>query len=106
MVGVCGRPGSGKATLLMLLGQVSIPDDGSIFIPPHLRVLHVAAEPSILEDPIADNIFFGVRSRKDGRFAKDLKPEVLERGWRICERLNFSERLMALARDVHADPKT
>ncbi len=35
---VTGPHGSGKATLLRLLGHVVFPQDGSIFIPSHLRV--------------------------------------------------------------------
>ena len=100
LAGVCGRRGSGKTTLLKLLGQVLAPDKGSIFIPPQLRVLHVPLVMRIMDDTIADNVFFGVRTLKDGRHAKDLQQKVLDRGWRICERLHFSERLMQLARDL------
>ena len=38
LVAVTGPHGSGKATLLRLLGHVVFPQDGSIFIPSHLRV--------------------------------------------------------------------
>ena len=34
LIGVAGKPGSGKTTLMQLLGDVVEPDEGSIFAPP------------------------------------------------------------------------
>jgi len=50
MVAITGDHGGGKATLLKLLGRLMVPDKGNIFIPPHLRILFVSQEPSIVLD--------------------------------------------------------
>jgi len=50
IVGLAGNHGCGKATLLKLIGRLMVPNNGNIFIPPHLRILFVAQEPSILLD--------------------------------------------------------
>ena len=42
LIGVVGSQGTGKTTIMQLLGLVFTPEDGNIFIPPHLRVLHVS----------------------------------------------------------------
>ena len=68
--------------------QVLDPDKGTLFIPPHIRILHVAVDTHLMDDSVADNLFFGIRSRKEGRFAKDLKPEALERGFRTADPRN------------------
>ena len=41
LVALVGPHGSGKKTLLSLMGHMIFPNDGSIFIPSHLRILHV-----------------------------------------------------------------
>ena len=55
LVGVVGALSSGKATLLNILGQVLVPEKGTVIIPPHLRVLHVEPRPSFLNRPIVNN---------------------------------------------------
>lgn len=50
MVAITGDNGGGKCTLLKLIGRLMVPDKGNIFIPPHLRILFVSQEPSILLD--------------------------------------------------------
>jgi len=50
MIALSGAHGSGKATILKLIGRLVVPDKGNIFIPPHLRILFVSQEPSILLD--------------------------------------------------------
>ena len=42
LICVCGPQGHGKSTFLQLIGQVLVPDDGEVFVPPHLRILHGA----------------------------------------------------------------
>jgi len=44
MVAIVGAHGSGKNTFLRLLGHSIFPNKGDIFIPTHLRVVHVAQE--------------------------------------------------------------
>merc|ERR1719409_2178152 len=50
MIALAGNHGCGKATLFKLIGRIWVPDQGNIFIPPHLRILFVSQEPSILLD--------------------------------------------------------
>lgn len=59
LVAVTGPHGSGKATLLRLLGHVVFPQEGSIFIPSHLRVLHVTQEALMLNSSPWRNLLFG-----------------------------------------------
>jgi ABC-type iron transport system FetAB ATPase subunit len=73
---------------------VEVTTENSIFIPHHLRVLQVAQQVQCLDESVADNVFFGVRSAKRGAKAIDLDKKVLERGYRICRRLQFPHRLL------------
>ena len=59
VVCVCGPQGHGKSTFLQLMGQVLIPDTGEVFVPPHLRVLHVSSEVYFIAEDIKVNLFFG-----------------------------------------------
>jgi ABC-type multidrug transport system fused ATPase/permease subunit len=95
LVGVMGPPASGKGTFLELLGGVHEQQDGSIFVPPHLRVLHVSRHSQVLKGSIAENLFFGIIG--PGQGVEDLDESMLKRGWKICERLKFPKRLMNLA---------
>jgi len=59
LVAVVGEHGSGKATLLRLLGHNRFPTEGQIFIPTHLRIVHVPKEPLILNLSAWTNLTFG-----------------------------------------------
>ena len=50
-----------------------VPDSGTVFVPPHLRVLHVTAEPYFVNESLKDNLFFGYGT-------KDLTQEMWDRG--------------------------
>eukprot|EP00930_Biecheleria_cincta_P038868 TRINITY_DN2672_c0_g5_i1.p1 TRINITY_DN2672_c0_g5~~TRINITY_DN2672_c0_g5_i1.p1 ORF type:complete len:877 (-),score=125.12 TRINITY_DN2672_c0_g5_i1:91-2556(-) len=56
-----GPARQGKATLLRRIGQVILPkeDEGSIFVPPHLRILHVDREICILRKTFLENLLLG-----------------------------------------------
>lgn len=64
LVAVTGPHGSGKATLLRLLGHVVFPQEGSIFIPSHLRVLHVTQEALMLNSSPWLNLLFGCPNKR------------------------------------------
>jgi len=88
LVAVAGTRGSGKATLLGLLGGVLIPreDCGSLFVPPHLRVLHVSYTPQMVPElNLWENLTFGPSDDDD---------ECPERVLRICQRLGVSEEIV------------
>jgi len=59
IVAIAGQHGSGRNTFLRLLAHELFPTEGSIFIPTHLRVLHVSREPYLLASSIGDNLHFG-----------------------------------------------
>lgn len=87
-----GPPHEGKATLLRLFGHVLLPKDnsGDIFVPPHLRILHVSAGSQVLfANNLLENIvLYGDLESLGG------KERVIE----ICRRLGFSPYLM---RELH-----
>jgi ATP-binding cassette subfamily F protein uup len=51
-IGLIGRNGTGKSSLLKILGGIEKPDDGTLHMQQGLRVSHVAQEPAL--DPHAD----------------------------------------------------
>jgi len=84
LVGAIGPTGSGKATLLQLLGGVLVPAHGSglCFLPPHLRVLHVTRDPLIFHDcSLWDNLLYGEVAEED----RDPQRVV-----QICKRIGMS----------------
>jgi len=105
LIAFTGPRGSGKSTILKLIGEVLIPFSGNISIPPYLRILHVSAESMIWPGTVAENIFFGVCASRgmntDGYATLD--GETLERGWHVCRVLNFPEHLQKLAEDLETD---
>jgi len=96
MYAFVGPAREGKATLLKLLGQVLMPQtsSGTIFVPPHLRVLHVALATTCLDAPFSANIIFDLPTTVTGG---------LPRIRRICERLLFTEDMVTRLLD---DPST
>eukprot|EP00928_Gymnodinium_smaydae_P016356 TRINITY_DN1611_c0_g2_i1.p1 TRINITY_DN1611_c0_g2~~TRINITY_DN1611_c0_g2_i1.p1 ORF type:complete len:1123 (-),score=239.49 TRINITY_DN1611_c0_g2_i1:90-3059(-) len=57
-----GPRGEGKTTLLKILGGVILPnpEQGLLFIPSHLRVLHVSPEAIFFRGSLLENLTFGV----------------------------------------------
>merc|ERR1719262_1952503 len=69
MYAFVGPPHQGKSTLLRIMGQVLLPDEGSssmIFFPPHLRVLHLSQETFFLSHTLLKNIVFHTDMKKIG----------------------------------------
>lgn len=60
VVSVTGPPDTGKSTFMQLLSNILVPTGGSIFVPSHLRVLHVSPEPIFLRASILHNLTFGL----------------------------------------------
>jgi ABC-type multidrug transport system fused ATPase/permease subunit len=94
LVAVTGPRGGGKATLLSLLGGVLIrpADENSaneplpLFVPPHLRVLHVSREPVAFADlSIFENLTYGPSDGDD---------EALWRVIEICRRLGVTKSVL------------
>lgn len=73
---VCGHRASGKTTLLKLLGSKILPqrNEGFLFVPQHLRILHVSKEPLFFRGTLLENLTYGVlHGNKDGRLERVLK---------------------------------
>lgn len=61
-VGMVGRNGGGKTTLLRLIEQLDTPDWGSVLIPPGIRIAHVTQRP---EFPVGTTVRGWVESGLD-----------------------------------------
>merc|ERR1719199_1422911 len=85
-----GPEGEGKSTLLKMLGGVILPAPGALFVPSHLRVLHVATENLFFKASLYDNLTFGCASGDSDA--------AIERVCTICQRLGMPEDLMTLVK--------
>lgn len=83
-----GARGAGKSTLLKLLAKLVAPSSGQVFIPAHLRALHVPQEPMFLNAPLIENLTFGCEQG-----SPDTRPERVER---ICKHLGLPEHIIGL----------
>jgi len=90
LVGLVGPKGEGKATILKLIGSIALPKPSSgFFVPSHLRVLHVSAEPIFFRGTLYENLTFGVNNGEED-----------EDPWRvkeICKMLGLQEPLLTEA---------
>lgn len=89
-----GKRGEGKSTLLRLLGDVVFPPESEIckskelmiFVPSHLRVLHVPVEALFFFGTLRQNLSFGVADGdSDGDLARILT---------ICRRLTLDDEVL------------
>jgi len=74
LVAIVGAHGSGKATLLRILGHTIFPGErsGHVFIPTHLRILHVSQEPMLLNFTLWENLVFGCPGIHDDTRIKNI----------------------------------
>lgn len=91
MVAFAGRPGEGKATLLKMLAGVVLPhaeaEDGMVFVPSHLRVLHLSPQPAFFRGTLLENLVFGAEpGDRDGEVTRVLS---------ICRRLGIQDDVLA-----------
>eukprot|EP00439_Symbiodinium_sp_Y106_P027438 s439_g3.t1 len=91
LVAVTGPHGSGKATLLRLLGHVVFPQEGMIFIPSHLRVLHVTQEALVMNLSPWRNLVFG---------CPNPRTVDVERVRTILERMQMKATLKLISSDM------
>merc|ERR1712178_144682 len=83
-------------TLLKLLGQVLVPNEeycsGGVFVPPHLRILHLSSQVLFMSSSLLKNIILNQDLDRMGG---------ISRIQRICERLHFPPYMMGhLTEDV------
>jgi len=60
MLAVAGPHNSGKNTFMQLLAGILLPTSGSIFIPAHLRVIHISRDPIFLHASMMHNLALGL----------------------------------------------
>jgi len=97
LVGIIGRHGLGKTTLLKVLGGSILPPcthtSGSLFIPSHLRVLHVDGDPLFFRGSLYDNLVFGCRTGHEDA--------SLDRVIKVCERLGVPSNITRMIDPEH-----
>jgi len=89
MYSFVGPPHGGKGTLMRLLGRILLPQEGNgdIFIPPHLRVLHVSMCDCLINDTLLENLLlYAPIARVHGGVGRVKK---------ICELVGLPEPLIA-----------
>jgi len=90
LVCLVGPHSQGKSFLLNYISNSILPEsdhDGLLFIPSHLRVLHISADPLFYPGTLRDNLTIGV-----GEGDEDGRPErVLE----ICTMLGLKDRVLS-----------
>ncbi|CAJ1417459.1 unnamed protein product [Effrenium voratum] len=94
LVMLVGQLNCGKATRLRALGGAVLPNHvESLFIPSHLRVLHVDSQPVFFADTLFNNLTFGVtEGNPDGSQERVLK---------ICEMLEVPKAVMDMITSGH-----
>lgn len=77
LVAISGPPASGKATFMNLIGKVLFPKNGDILVPPHLRVLFVDQEPTIISDlTLWENLTYGCPEGIDPQLVRAILLEL------------------------------
>jgi len=86
IIAFTGSP-KGKATLLKLLGQVLVPapGHGTVFVPSHLRILHLSKDACLLEGSLLHNLIFNQEVSAVGG---------MDRIMGICKMCGFSKRML------------
>eukprot|EP00929_Paragymnodinium_shiwhaense_P098574 TRINITY_DN60035_c0_g1_i1.p1 TRINITY_DN60035_c0_g1~~TRINITY_DN60035_c0_g1_i1.p1 ORF type:complete len:919 (-),score=186.16 TRINITY_DN60035_c0_g1_i1:78-2771(-) len=64
LIGVVGEPGTCRASLLRLIASKVEPTDGRVFVPAHLRTVHVSMDPCMLTLSAFHDLTFGIVDKK------------------------------------------
>lgn len=100
LVAVLGSHGSGKSTLMKLLGHKLFPDDGMVFIPTHLRILHVSQQPCLLGLSPWRNLTFGRPHAVPARVRSICEEMRMHQTWNLA-----SKELKRLVKTGHISKK-
>lgn len=90
LTAIVGPSGEGKSTLLSVLGGVILPEPGQLFVPSHLRVLHIGTEHLFFKASLYENLTFGCPAANGHRDSDG----NLERVVTICERLGLPQDVL------------
>eukprot|EP00928_Gymnodinium_smaydae_P021251 TRINITY_DN18276_c0_g4_i1.p1 TRINITY_DN18276_c0_g4~~TRINITY_DN18276_c0_g4_i1.p1 ORF type:complete len:805 (+),score=143.44 TRINITY_DN18276_c0_g4_i1:54-2417(+) len=94
-VAITGPKQSGKSCFMRLLANKYCPEEGVVFIPTHLRILHVSADPLILGNSLYANLTLGLSD------SRDVDAQRIEG---IMSALEMT-RSVALLRDSNTSPR-
>ena len=108
-VGLIGRNGAGKSSMLKILGGMEKPDDGSLQIQNNTRIAYVAQEPTLeADDTIFDSVSLGlarirhlIEEYSQGHGDLDAMQSEIESldGW------NWEQRVSETLHRLHLDPQ-
>jgi len=87
VIALLGPKGEGKSTLLRIFGGVILPKPEVLFVPSHLRVLHISSEPLFFKGSLFENVTFGVSCPADGEHDR-----VME----ICRTLGIRQSVLQM----------
>ena len=110
-VGLIGRNGAGKSSLLKILGGMAHPDDGTLNIQQGLRVIYVAQEPDLNPDDTifqaaARGLAQAIALREQylaGEAGVDL--DALQSQIEAYDAWNWEQRVEETLQRLHLDPK-
>ena len=106
-VGLIGRNGTGKSTLLKILAGMEKPDDGTLQMQQGLRIAHVAQEPALeLDKTVFDVVCVGVAHVKElvdaySEGAGDLN--ALQDAIEAQDGWNWEQRVLETLHRLHLD---
>lgn len=92
MAAIIGAHNAGKSTLLSLISGACLPpeeDALNIFVPSHLRVLHVKNHPVFLQGTLLANLKLGTRP-------DDLESSSTERVKKICRKVGLTNNIISI----------
>eukprot|EP00930_Biecheleria_cincta_P003586 TRINITY_DN104521_c0_g1_i1.p1 TRINITY_DN104521_c0_g1~~TRINITY_DN104521_c0_g1_i1.p1 ORF type:complete len:929 (+),score=123.47 TRINITY_DN104521_c0_g1_i1:45-2789(+) len=97
LICVFGGHRSGKTTLVKLFGAQLLQgaqDVDKVFVPAHLRTMHVPCEPLLLNESLINNLLLGASHEED---------KSLERVLSICRRLGLAKDILGMIKseEVH-----
>jgi ABC-type nitrate/sulfonate/bicarbonate transport system ATPase subunit len=91
MVALAGPHNSGKSCVTDLLCDILMPQRGNVFVPAHLRVLHVSREPIFWRAPLLHNLAFGLPPHESIDAERIIK---------ILKLLDLTELIPILRKDI------
>jgi len=107
-VGLIGRNGTGKSSLLRILGGIETPDDGILHMQQGLRLAHVAQEPSLAgHESVFDVACLGlasVRALVDAYSQGTGDLNALQDAIELQDGWNWEQRVTETLQRLHLDP--